>query len=83
VFCPLNRHGRVFPERVSDHAVALVVKRYALQAGLDATALAGSGRHRLRLGSDCGDKRELESRFLMSRSFVHLPEHIFIHYSEF
>jgi integrase len=37
----MNRHGRVFPERLSDHAVALIVKRYAVRAGLDAKALAG------------------------------------------
>jgi site-specific recombinase XerD len=47
VFRRLNRHGHIFPERLSDHAVALVVKRYASKAGLDAGALAG---HSLRAG---------------------------------
>jgi integrase len=47
VFRSMNRHGRVFPERLSDHAVALVVKRYAELAGLDSVALAG---HSLRAG---------------------------------
>jgi integrase len=47
VFRSMNRHGRVFPERLSDHAVALAVKRYATKAGLDSKALAG---HSLRAG---------------------------------
>jgi site-specific recombinase XerD len=47
VFRSMNRHGRVFSERLSDHAVALVVKRYAEKAGLDSAALAG---HSLRAG---------------------------------
>ena len=47
VFRSMNRHGRVFPKQLSDHAVALVVKRYAERAGLDSAALAG---HSLRAG---------------------------------
>ncbi len=46
-FRPVNRHGQVGAERLSDRAVALVVKRYATAAGLDATRFAG---HSLRAG---------------------------------
>ena len=45
----MNRHGNVQPGRLSGYAVALVVKRYAAAAGLDAARYAG---HSLRAGGD-------------------------------
>lgn len=47
IFRPINRHGQVQAGRLSGHAVALVVKRYAEAAGLDAERYAG---HSLRAG---------------------------------
>ena len=47
LFRPINRHGQVQPGRLSGHAVALVVKRHAEAAGLDAAKYAG---HSLRAG---------------------------------
>jgi len=47
VFRPITRHGKSQPERLSDHAVALVVKRYAEAAGLLRTSFSG---HSLRAG---------------------------------
>ena len=47
VFRSVNRHGRLQPDRLSDKAVALVVKRRAEAAGLDPSRYAG---HSLRAG---------------------------------
>jgi integrase len=47
LFRPADRHGRLGPGRLSDKAVALVVKRAAAAAGLDPTQYAG---HSLRAG---------------------------------
>lgn len=47
VFRPITRHGKIEPTRLSDHAVALVVKRYAEAVGLIATSFSG---HSLRAG---------------------------------
>ena len=47
VFRPINRHGQIRPTRLSDKAVALVVKRAAEAAGKDASEFAG---HSLRAG---------------------------------
>jgi len=47
VFRAINRHGQVQPGRLSDRAVALIVKRAALAAGLDPARYAG---HSLRAG---------------------------------
>lgn len=47
LFRSVNRHGKVKQGRLSDRAVALVVKKVALAAGLDATLYAG---HSLRAG---------------------------------
>jgi site-specific recombinase XerD len=41
VFRPINRHGQLATTRLSDRAVALVVKRAAQAAGVDPTRLAG------------------------------------------
>ncbi len=43
----VNRHGKMQPGRLSDRAVALIVKRAALAAGLDPAKYAG---HSLRAG---------------------------------
>jgi site-specific recombinase XerD len=47
LFRPIDRHGRLGDTRLSDRAVALVVKRTAKAAGLGTTTLAG---HSLRSG---------------------------------
>ncbi len=47
LFRSVNRHGQIQAPRLSDKAVALVVKRYASAAGLNATNYAG---HSLRAG---------------------------------
>ncbi len=47
LFRPVTRHGKVLPERLSDKAVALVVKRLAKAAGRDPALFAG---HSLRAG---------------------------------
>jgi len=47
IFRPVNRYGQVLAGRLSGYAVALVVKRYAAQVGLDASRYAG---HSLRAG---------------------------------
>jgi site-specific recombinase XerD len=46
-FCWIDRHGHQHPGQLSDRAVALVVKRHARAAGLDAASYAG---HSLRAG---------------------------------
>jgi site-specific recombinase XerD len=47
LFRAVTRHGRIAEERLSDRAVALVVKRLAARAGLEPAAFAG---HSLRAG---------------------------------
>ena len=47
LFRPIDRHGHLGTERLSDRAVAIVVKRTALAAGLDPKLVAG---HSLRSG---------------------------------
>src|SRR5919202_6805028 len=47
LFRPINRHSQLQPKRLSDKAVALIVKRAATAAGLDPEQLAG---HSLRAG---------------------------------
>jgi site-specific recombinase XerD len=47
VFRPIDRHGRVGATRLTDRAVALVIKRAARRAGLDPARYAG---HSLRAG---------------------------------
>ena len=47
LFRPVDRHGNLKPGRLSDKAVALVVKRSAAAAGLDAASYSG---HSLRAG---------------------------------
>jgi site-specific recombinase XerD len=46
-FRPIDRHGNVRPRRLTDQSVALIVKRCAHEAGLDANNYAG---HSLRSG---------------------------------
>lgn len=47
IFRPIDRHGNVKPQRLTDQSVALVVKRCAHDAGLDSENYAG---HSLRSG---------------------------------
>ena len=47
VFRPIDRHGNIKAQRLTDHAVARIVKRCAGKAGLDAAAFSG---HSLRAG---------------------------------
>lgn len=47
LFRAIDQHGHISPERMSDRAVALIVKRYATAAGLDADLFSG---HSLRRG---------------------------------
>lgn len=47
LFVGINRHGHMSNKRLSSHAVALVVKRYAEKAGLDPSVYSG---HSLRSG---------------------------------
>lgn len=47
LFRPINRHGQILPGRLTDQSVALVVKRTASAAGLEAAKFAG---HSLRAG---------------------------------
>ena len=47
VFRSIDRHGRLSAARLSDQAVALVVKRYANRVGMSAHSFAG---HSLRAG---------------------------------
>lgn len=47
LFRPINRHGQMQPGRLSDKAVALIVKRQASAAGLDPELYSG---HSLRAG---------------------------------
>ena len=47
LFRPINRHAQLGTRRLSAYAVALIVKRYATAAGLNASEFAG---HSLRSG---------------------------------
>jgi hypothetical protein len=47
LFRPINRFGKILPRRLTDQSVALIVKRWALEAGLDPALFAG---HSLRSG---------------------------------
>jgi hypothetical protein len=47
LFRPINRYGKILPSRLTGQSVALIVKRWALQAGFDPALFAG---HSLRSG---------------------------------
>jgi hypothetical protein len=47
LFRPINRFGKVLPSRLTGQSVALIVKRWALEAGFDPALFAG---HSLRAG---------------------------------
>ena len=47
LFRPVNRHGAVLPQRLTDKAVARTVKRWARAVGMDSSSVAG---HSLRAG---------------------------------
>lgn len=55
IFRPIDRHGNVSVERLSDHAVAEVVKLYAARIGRNASDFAG---HSLRAGFATAAARE-------------------------
>jgi len=57
----VNRHGHLQPGRITPQVVALVVKRYASAAGLDAGKYAG---HSLRAG------------LVTSAAMNNFPEHV-------
>jgi integrase len=66
IFRPINRHGHVAPTRLSDHAVASVVKRCAAAADLDPALFAG---HSLRAGCVTqGAMNGVEERVLMKQT---------------
>lgn len=55
LFRPVNRFGKILSTRLTDQSVALIVKRWALEAGFDPALFAGHGaRHCRRQG---GQKR--------------------------
>lgn len=63
LFRSINRHGHMSEKRLSDRAVALVVKRTAAAAGLDPTRYAG---HSLRAGfATAAAARGAEERIIM------------------
>jgi len=47
LFRPIDRHGRLAPQALADHAVAAIIKERAAAAGLDPAAFSG---HSLRAG---------------------------------
>jgi integrase len=47
LFRPINRFGKILPSRLTAQSVALIVKRWALEAGFDPMLFAG---HSLRSG---------------------------------
>jgi site-specific recombinase XerD len=47
LFRPVNRFGKILPSRLTDQSVALIVKRWALEAGFEPALFAG---HSLRSG---------------------------------
>jgi integrase len=47
LFRPINRFGKILPSRLTGQSVALIVKRWALEAGFDPALFAG---HSLRSG---------------------------------
>lgn len=66
IFRSINRHSQVQPSAMSDKAVALVIKKLAESAGLDASMYSG---HSLRSGfittaADCG----VDERSIMKQS---------------
>jgi len=66
LFRAINRHGQVQPGRLSDRAVALIVKRAALAAGLDPTRYAG---HSLRAGlATSAAQAGVSERFIMAQT---------------
>lgn len=71
LFRPVNRHGRVGSARLSDKAVALVVKRWAEAAGLDKEHYAG---HSLRAGLATSAARNGASERAIMRQTGHKSE---------
>jgi site-specific recombinase XerD len=68
VFWPISRHGKLSSARLSDQAVALVVKRYVGRVGLSADSFAG---HSLRAGFVTSAARAGESERRIMRTTGH------------
>lgn len=66
IFRGINRHGHLSCKRLSGNAVAEIVKRYALAAGLDAAKFAG---HSLRAGlATSAAKAGVSERAIMAQT---------------
>lgn len=66
IFRPIDRHGNVQPVRLSDRAVAMIVKRAAEVAGLDPTRYSG---HSLRAGlATSAAAAGVEERLIMAQT---------------
>jgi hypothetical protein len=58
VFRPVNRFGKILPRRLTDQSVALIVKRWALEAGFDPAPFAGHSLLRPRHSGGPGRQSE-------------------------
>jgi hypothetical protein len=56
LFRPVNRFGKILPSRLTDQSVALIVTRWALEAGFDPALFAG---HSLRSGLAKSIRRDM------------------------
>ncbi|MBX6396347.1 MAG: site-specific integrase [Alicyclobacillaceae bacterium] len=66
IFRPIDRHGNVQASRLSDRAVAMIVKRAAAAAGLDPTRYSG---HSLRAGlATAAAAAGVEERLIMAQT---------------
>lgn len=65
LFSPISRHGRIAPARLSDRAVARIVQRYSLAAGLDPKRYAG---HSLRAGFATAAAAGASERAIMNQT---------------
>jgi len=66
IFRYVDRHGNVGPHRLTDQVVALVVKRCAMNAGLDAARYAG---HSLRAGlATAAAEADVSERSIMAQT---------------
>jgi integrase len=73
LFRPITRHGGISSHRLSDKAVALIVKRWAEAAGLDAPSYAG---HSLRAGLATSAARNGASERSIMRQTGHRSLHM-------
>ena len=68
IFRPVNRHGQLQRSAITDQVVALVVKRYATAAGMDARKYAG---HSLRAGLVTSAAMNNVSEYVIQRQTRH------------